>query len=101
MTDQPHELPPMNDAMLDDESLSALFRDLRALATIDEVVIKSGPGRANEPGAATIDQAERLINDRSVRGVQIRYRHDGAHWYDTLMVTPLGVRLVRVRHEFD
>lgn len=98
--DEPIEPPRMSDAVLDEEELRALWRDLRLLGTVDEVVVKAGAGRVEEAGSYTLDDAERMIRERSVRGVQVRYRHDGAVWWDTLMIMPGGVRLVRVRHEF-
>ena len=50
--------------------------------------------------ALTLADARRLLEERAVRGLQIRYRYDGADWWDTLMVLPEGWRLVRIRHEF-
>lgn len=92
-------LPPLSVATLDDEAFDALLRDLRALTQVDEVIVKRGPGRiGDDAGAYTLDDAERLLRERAVRAVQIRYRHDGARWWDTLTIVPEGVRLVRVRH---
>lgn len=95
------ELPPMNDAVLDEEQLKALFRDLRALAQVDEIIVKDRPGMVEDAQRVTLDEAERMLSERSVRGVQVRYRHGGAHWFDTLMPVDSGVRLVRIRHEFE
>jgi len=97
--DDNFEPPPMSDALLDDETLADLFRDLRAATAIDEIVVKASPGRAEHAPAATLADAEQLLHDRAVRGVQIRYRHEGACWWDTLMPAPGGVRLVRIRHD--
>lgn len=96
----PDEAPlPVREAMLDDAALRALLRDIRALTEVDDVIVKRGPGRVgDDAGAHTVDDAERLLRERAVRAVQIRYRHDGARWWDTLMLVPEGVRLVRVRH---
>jgi len=35
-----------------------------------------------------------------VRGLQIRYRHEDAEWWDTLMNQGERWRLVRIRHEW-
>jgi hypothetical protein len=95
--------PPMSDAVLDGAALSALFRDIGELAEVDEVIVKRGPGRVGDGAGVSLDEAQRLIEEGSVRGVQVRYRlkdQPGVHWWDTLMPTAGGVRLVRVRHEF-
>ena len=98
-------LPELADALLDDDALEALLRDLAALATIDEIIIKRGAGRvAEEESAAAVALTDvaALLRNRTVRGVQIRYRHDGERWLDTLMLAPpdsaARVRLVRIRH---
>jgi hypothetical protein len=101
MHDRADDLPDMRTAALDDERVEALFRDIAALATLDEIIVKARPGHVDDAQRITLEDAKRLILSREVRGVQIRYRHDGACWWDTLMCSAEGVRLVRVRHEFD
>lgn len=95
-----NELPPMSDAVLDDEAVAALIRDIGELAELDEIIIKSRPGYVDDQQTVTLADAQKLIADKAVRGVQIRYRHNGSHWWDTLMPVPDGVRLVRVKHDF-
>ncbi len=93
-------LPPMSEAVLTDEQLAALFDDLRRLVRIDGIVIRDGSGRARDvAGAELLDEAHAMLTGRMVRGVQIRYRYDGAAWCDTLMPVALGIRLVRIRHD--
>lgn len=94
-------MPEVRTGALDDAGVAALFADIRALTEVDEVIIKDRPGRVQDAQGVTLEEAERLVLLGEVRGVQIRYRHDGAHWWDTLMCGPDGVRLVRVRHEFE
>lgn len=90
----------MSDAILDTEALDALFRDIGTLTQIDEIIVKHGPGMVGDGAQPTLQQARAMLDAGEVRGVQIRYRHEGAAWFDTLMPTPRGVRLLRVRHEF-
>lgn len=90
----------MSEALLDEETLDALFRDIGTLTQIDEIIVKHGPGMVGDAAPPTLDEARAMLDARTVRGVQIRYRHEGAAWYDTLMPTPQGVRLLRVRHDF-
>lgn len=92
-------LPPMNDAVLSNEEVAQLFRDIRVCTQQVEVVVKAGPGHVAPSQPYTLDDAETLVASRSVRGVQLRYRYDGAAWCDTLMLQRDAVRLIRVRHE--
>jgi hypothetical protein len=93
-------LPPMSDAVLDDEQLAALFRDYRQCADQVQIVVKPGPGFV--PAAMphhkqpSLDEAEELLRQRRIRGLQVRYQHDQAQWCDTLMPLPRGIRLVRI-----
>jgi len=92
--------PPMREAVLDADGLAALLRDIAAFGAVDEIIVKTGPGMVVPGDAPALAEVHILLAERRVRGVQIRYRHDGAHWWDTLLVTAEGVRLVRVRHDF-
>lgn len=97
MTNPDEKLPPMSDAVLDDAALACLFRDIGALTQVDEIIIKHRPGRLSNQQQVTLDEAHAMIRHRQVRGVQIRYRHNGEHWRDTLMPLAEGVRLVRIQ----
>jgi hypothetical protein len=101
VSEEQENLPEVSEAVLSDDELAALIRDLRACTEIAEIRIKSGPGSADEHQQSTLDDAAQLLFDRSVRGVQIRYRFDDADWMDTLMPVAEGIRLVRIRHDFD
>lgn len=101
MSDGPEHLPEMRTGLLDDEGVQALFRDIGALAQVDEIIVKDRPGRVDDGRQFALEDVARLILAREVRGVQIRYRHDGVCWWDTLMCVPEGVKLVRIRHEFE
>jgi hypothetical protein len=97
--DEEPPLPPIADSVLDGEQLTALFADLEQLVELDGVQLKRGPGHVRDDAGASLPEALELLRSGAVRGVQIRYRHAGAHWLDTLMSTPAGVRLVRIRHD--
>ncbi|MBX3743796.1 MAG: hypothetical protein KF833_00665 [Verrucomicrobiae bacterium] len=94
-------LPELNQAVLDSETLGRLFRDLSQCAEIVEVIPKFADRRMVEEGRLTLEEARALLESGAVRGVQVRYRYQGADWWDTLMVTGAGVRLVRIRHDFS
>jgi hypothetical protein len=93
-------LPEMRTGLLDEAGVEALFRDIAALANVDEILIKDRPGRIDDTTSPSLDRARHLLQAKEIRGVQIRYRHQGATWWDTLMCDPAGVRLVRIQHEF-
>ncbi len=98
----PPPLPGLNQALLDWPGVEALLRDIGACTEVTEIIPKAAAqGYVTENAVLTLDDARRLLAERTVRGLQIRYRYDGADWWDTLMVLPEGWRLVRIRHQFD
>lgn len=99
--DENTPLPDLNEAILDRDTLDQLFRDLEACVRITEIIPKFADRRMVAEETVTLAQARELLLDGKARGVQIRYRYEDADWWDTLMNTPQGVRLVRIRHEFD
>lgn len=92
-------VPMMVEGTIDDATLRQMFDDLAQSATILGIREK-GHGRSyadtNEltPAAAL----ERLLN-RTAPAIQIRYRHDGFDWTDTILTTRDAFRVVRCRHE--
>ncbi len=99
---QPPKLPDLNQALLDWPGVEALLRDIEACTEVTEIIPKSvAQGYVPENGVLTLAEARQLLAQRAVRALQIRYRHNGAEWWDTLMVLPDGWRLVRIRHEFE
>jgi len=88
--------------MLDLAEVERLLSDIEACAQISEIIPKqSAQGYAPETGTLTLGDARQLLRARAVRGLQIRYRHDGADWWDTLMCIGENYRLVRIRHVFE
>jgi hypothetical protein len=94
-------LPPLSSAVLDDEQLSALFRDYGACLNGVQILVKRSPGMVEAAPSPTLAQAEQLLKSRLARGIQVRYVHDRAHWLDTLMPVAGGVQLVRIAHPED
>lgn len=96
--EKPAPLPELQDAVLDGAAVEALFADLAEHTTIGEIILKGGPterGRVVQPSLA---EAAAALASGTVRGVQIRYLHEGREWWDTLMRVGDGVRLVRIEH---
>lgn len=98
----PPDLPPLHDVLLDDDTVAQLFFDVGHAAELLAVSLKSPGARiADEPAAAglpALDDALRALLAGTVAGVQLRYRHAGEEWWDTLARTPAGVRLIRISH---
>lgn len=96
MTDAMTDLPPICDVLLDDATVDQLFFDVDAAAEFLGASIRpAGATRADER-PATLADARAAV--RAGGGAQLRYRHGGEQWWDTLMPTPAGVRLVRISH---
>ena len=74
----------------------ALFTDLEALAELREVRLKGSAAGYAEAGTVGLAEARRALAERRVSGVQLRYRHAGREWCDTLIIVAEGVRVVRL-----
>ncbi|MCA9494419.1 MAG: hypothetical protein KC621_31045 [Myxococcales bacterium] len=94
------ELPELQEGLLDDATLRTLLADLRDHATVLDVLVKGGPSELATLGENDPTRVPELLRG-GVRGVQVRYAFDGAEWRDTLMPAPGGVRLVRMKIDFD
>ena len=92
-------LPELNEAELDDHTLTALFYDIETCTQVLEVIVRHVAAGYVGPQRVSLKHARRLVQERAVRGVQIRYVYDEAEWWDTLMVLPTGVRIIRIEHE--
>ena len=95
-------LPELHTTLLDPTQLEQLFADIETCTELIEVLPKYGP-QVHVPDSAgvTLAEARTLLTSRAVRGVQLRYRYDGAQWWDTVMVAGNQFRVVRIRHDFD
>ncbi|MCO4772982.1 MAG: hypothetical protein KDA24_23315, partial [Deltaproteobacteria bacterium] len=77
--------------------VEVLFADLAAHATIGEIILKGAPtARADASTQSTLQEGFDALRLGRARGVQVRYMHNGREWWDTLMRTPDGIRLVRI-----
>ena len=102
MSEEATKLPELTESVLSPDQIRELFRDIEALTQIVEIIPKHG-SRDYVDDSIELDLAtarDRLL-DRTYRGLQIRYQYDGGLWWDTLIRIPEGIRIVRIRHEFD
>lgn len=95
------ELPELNQELISAETVRALFRDIGACAKLLEVILKGAPAARAEASRPTLEQALELLLSGGVRGVQLRYIHEGEEWWDTLLAMRSGFRLVRIRQDWS
>ena len=87
-------LPDVHEAMLSDDELAALLRDLGACAEVLSLRVRGAlPGGA--PTLALGDVQSSLAGGAAA-AVQITYRFGGATWIDTLTRRDGGTRVVRI-----
>lgn len=89
--------PPMCDAVLDRATVIQLFADLAGCTEVLEVQHKGGARAYAATEAMPLTEARDRLLAAELRAVQVRYRHDGHEWIDTLLTTPGGIRCVRTR----
>ena len=95
-------MPELNTGLLDLAQVEQLLGDIEACAQITEIIPKHGArSQVSETAGITLGDARQLLRERSIRGLQLRYRYEGADWWDTLMVAGEQFRLVRIRHDFS
>ena len=95
------ELPELHESLLDEATVDQLFADIKALTQVVEVIPKTLSQGYVQEGSISLDEGRRMLRQGDCRALQVRYLHDGALWWDTLMALPNGTRVVRIRHEPD
>ncbi|PQJ29299.1 hypothetical protein BSZ32_12900 [Rubritalea profundi] len=95
------ELPELAQGVLDSETLDQLVVDIETCTELLEVIPKFGADSYVKEGEVIdLRTAISMLTRGDLRGVQVRYKHEGSQWWDTLMATHQGVRLVRIQHDF-
>jgi hypothetical protein len=98
----PPELPALHTTTLDFAQIEQLLTDIEVCAELQEILPKyTAQGHVPETVQVTLAQARELLFARAVRGLQLRYRYEGADWWDTVMVLGEQFRVVRIRHDFS
>jgi hypothetical protein len=100
-TEAPLELPPLHTTTLDAAQVEQLLDDIEACTELVEILPKyAAQGHVPDAASVSLAEARTLLATRTVRGLQLRYRYDGADWWDTLIMAVEGYRVVRIRHDF-
>lgn len=90
-------LPALHEATLDNEALARLFNDLSNSAVIERVIVKSDGMRRADAAPLSLEAARAAFESGAAAAVQVRYTYDGASWCDTILRTPTGAKVVRIR----
>lgn len=93
---EPNFMPDVHEAALDLDGVRHLLGDIEACATLQSITIKRGPLQHADPAAATLQSAANELFSGTARAIQLRYRHRGTDWTDTVLRTEPGYRLIRV-----
>jgi hypothetical protein len=93
------DLPEMTATVLDEESVQRFFSELAFEASVLDILMQGASARdgVEEPPKPNLRAARDVLLSGAVNGLQIRYVYVGVEWWDTLMRTGSGIRLVRVR----
>ena len=89
-------LPELFQAVLDRAQLEDLLADIGFCASAASVTLKGAPQRYVEGEVPGLEQARRALDEQAVRGIQIRYVHQGTMWLDTLIRAGESWRLTRI-----
>lgn len=89
-------LPELREAVLDAAMLDELVRDLAALTSVHEVLLRGAPQELSSRAQRDVLELPPLLATGQIRAAQVRYRYDDKDWCDTLLATDAGVRLVRM-----
>jgi hypothetical protein len=93
------ELSEMVPAVLGRSEVESLFTDLAFETTVVGILLRAPDSEPAGTGGAApnLRVARDALLSGQATGVQIRYLHEGVEWWDTLMRTDAGFRVVRVR----
>ena len=91
------DLPSVHTAVLNAETLDALFSDLSLAARILDVRAKGQALGYSSTDAWSLEAARVALLGGQLIGIQVRYVLGVEIWRDTLMRTPEGTRLVRIK----
>ena len=90
-------LAELTQADLDEDTLQVLLRDWLESTHVLEVTVKGGATRRAQSAPQTLPELVEQLQRGELRGIQVRYRWNGAEWLDTLLGLDSVVRIVRTR----
>src|SRR4029078_3365373 len=93
-------LPELWNGFIDKSTFSQFMDDLRQHARALRVRIKFDSMHMTSDSEVNLTTAQKHLIDGSAHSIQVRYLFDGQAWCDTLLRTPCGIQLLRIRREF-
>jgi hypothetical protein len=81
--------------LLDAASLDVLFLELSDEVDVCEVHLEDGTRAHPRKRSASLEEAHEALRVGATPGVQIHYYFQGDAWWDTLLRTDQGFRLIR------
>ena len=95
-TNADKQLPELNQALLDWNTVEDLFDDLNACTRIIGVQAKQAASSFSEAEALSLEEAMTLLKSGQVRSVQVWYDYQNQNWCDTLICRGDQVQLIRI-----
>jgi hypothetical protein len=96
-TERVLDLPEMTPVILDLRAVERLFTDLAFETIVLEILLRAPDSQASGGSVApNLRVAREAILSGGASGIQLRYLHAGVEWWDTLIRTKAGFRVVRV-----
>ena len=89
-------LPDLQGAMLSSDALMRYLDELIG-AQVEVVITIKGASQARQAPGEGLSQLREALVKREIHSAQLRYRYQGAHWVDTVMLQAEGARLVRMQ----
>lgn len=91
------ELPEVFADDLSADRLGEVIRDIELCAEVLDVRLKRRASERADDEALSLRDAMQLLVEGDALGLQVRYVHGGAEWWDTVLRAGGGYRLIRVR----
>jgi hypothetical protein len=92
------ELPDVYDGSLNRAQLLTVVADIEAATQVLAVNLKRLRNAHSDEQPVSLRSAVELLLEGTVTGVQVRYVYTGREYWDTLLRTPDGFRIVRIDH---
>ncbi|MBK1791807.1 hypothetical protein [Persicirhabdus sediminis] len=92
----------LHQADIDASFIHNLIDDINKCTELIEVLPKfAAQEYVNDQQNLELHEAAAMLIAGQLRGLQIRYQHEGSQWWDTIMQAPQGAfRITRIQHNF-
>ena len=105
MDSTPHNLfedgppiPEMREMVFDEEQVASFMDDLKNLTQIESIQTKGGKSLHADESQINLDDAFTALKKGEIRGIQIRYRHNGFDWTDSVFIVANDYKIIRCQH---